>query len=558
MKKYLFKNKLELFLLIICITARAILNSLLALILKKIIDIMTSGTYMEFASFILATLIYFLISIIITVFSNIISLSYLRNINQMLRDELFCHIINLPFLEFKKERIGDFTSKLNNEIDIIINDYIANYMSIYADILSIVIGTCIIFYINIFFSMVMIGVCILLLLIVSLLSKRTVRPRELLIEEVRNYNSIIKEYLSGFATIKNFGIENYITTRFSMVVKSMEKVKYRFGWTVSIFEVFSSYLYFFVILIVLILGGIMSFRNMITIGSLIAIIQLLNNIISPVSDLSTRLTKIKSCKKIVQRYISDTSGKIEEATLKQAKFNLGIHLNDVTYSYDGNYNSIENATINFEKGKKYTIVGPSGSGKSTLYKLFCKYLDSYTGNIYIDGNNLNELDNMYISSIIAVVSQEIFLFNDTLRNNMSLGRVYSDTEIHKILNLVGLNNFVSSQGMGLDYPISEEGNNISGGEKCRIAIGRALLQRKKILILDEAFSGLDNIVAMKIEKDILNIQDLTLINITHKISMKMLKNYNEIVVMDSGKIVEIGDYDSLYKDKKLFFALCNE
>lgn len=558
MKKYIFKKKILLILLIVCISLKVVLNLYMAIIMKKMIDIIATGTQEEFISYSFIALIYFLISIIVTFISNAVSLSYIRAINQNMRNDLFIHIVNLPFIEFKKDRIGDFTSKLNNEVDIIINDYISNYIVIYADILSVIIGTWIIFYINRLFSLLMLAICILLLLIVYSLSRLTVKPRELVIEKIRDYNSSIKEYLSGFMTIKNFGIEKLIAEKFSRTVEIMENSKYKYGWIVSIFDIFSSYLNFAITVIVLILGGVMSFKNMITIGSLIAIIQLLNNIISPVSDLSTRVTKIKSSTKVVQAYISDTSWKLEEKTLQQKDFNSEIYLEDVTYSYDGIHNSIENVNLRFIKGNQYAIIGPSGSGKSTLYKVFCKYLSGYKGSIDIDGVNLNDLDNMSISSIIAVVNQEIFLFNDTLRNNMTLGRDYSDDEIIKILHSVGLDDFISKLGIGLDYLINEEGSNISGGEKCRIAIGRALLQKKKILILDEAFSSLDNIVATKIEKDILNITDLTLINITHRINKNMMEQYDEVIVMNNGNVSELGDYESLYKKGGLLFDLSNK
>lgn len=136
------------------------------------------------------------------------------------------------------------------------------------------------------------------------------------------------------------------------------------------------------------------------------------------------------------------------------------------------------------------------------------------------------------------------MFNDTIKNNLTLYDIdITDEKIDNIIHITGLTEFIENKGW--DFKLEENGRNISGGEKCRIAIARALLKNRNILILDEAFANLDKIIADKIEKDILNMKNITLINITHRISENMLRKYDQVIVMDDGKIKEMGAFSEL-------------
>ncbi|WP_181899326.1 ABC transporter ATP-binding protein [Lachnotalea glycerini] len=554
MKNLIMKKKGQFITILLLISVKIVLSSSMALILKQMIDILTYGNYREFCRFIFVAIVYFILSVVITVESTILNLSFFKYIGCSIRKGVFRNIIIKSVIEFREKKIGDFISRLNNEINIVESDCIANVLTIYADILSIIVACVLIFSINVKFAAVMLAIALLLLLTVTQLSNRAIKPRNKCIECMRNYNGKVKEYLTGYEVIKNFGIENPISVKFNKEVDLLENSIYQYGKVQASFEIISGYMNFAIMFLVIILGGFMTFRSVISIGSLIAIVQLLNGIISPVSDLSVRITKLKASRDVAKNLFESLTKEKEDTSEEKEVISSEIAFRDVVFSYDGNRNVIDHVSMVLEKGKKYSILGPSGSGKSTLYKLICQEYTNYLGDITIDGVEVRKLNQKSFHKMFSIVNQEVFLFNETLRENLILEREIPDAKIMEVTSLLGLQEMIEKRGM--DYLINEDGNNLSGGEKCRIAIARSLLQDKQILILDEAFSSLDRIVADKIESDILNIDNLTVINITHKINEKILERYDEIVMIDKGKIEEKGKYHELMLEQNLLFKFC--
>lgn len=207
------------------------------------------------------------------------------------------------------------------------------------------------------------------------------------------------------------------------------------------------------------------------------------------------------------------------------------------------------------KNKKYAIVGESGSGKSTLVKLLLNYYNTYSGNIYIDNKDVMNIKEENIFDLISMIQQDVFIFDDTIRNNVTLFKEYSDDEVKCALNKVVLISAIDLLKDNLETNMGENGANFSGGQKQRIALARAIVKKCPIIILDEATASLDNETAYKIEKSLLDIQDLTLVSITHKLIKENLKMYDEIIYIRSGEIIEKGSFDELMNDKGNFYSL---
>lgn len=207
------------------------------------------------------------------------------------------------------------------------------------------------------------------------------------------------------------------------------------------------------------------------------------------------------------------------------------------------------------KNKKYAIVGESGSGKSTLVKLLLNYYNTYSGNIYIDNKDVMNIKEENIFNLISMIQQDVFIFDDTIRNNVTLFKEYSDDEVKCALNKVVLISAIDLLKDNLETNMGENGANFSGGQKQRIALARAIVKKCPIIILDEATASLDNETAYKIEKSLLDIQDLTLVSITHKLIKENLKMYDEIIYIRSGEIIEKGSFDEIMNDKGNFYSL---
>jgi ABC-type multidrug transport system fused ATPase/permease subunit len=214
------------------------------------------------------------------------------------------------------------------------------------------------------------------------------------------------------------------------------------------------------------------------------------------------------------------------------EFKQGIEFKNVEFSYEEEEQRIlSDINLKVKKNGKYLIVGPSGGGKSTLLKLFRKYFEPTSGNITIDGFDLRDVKRDQYFKLVANIEQQVFIFEDTIKNNITLYKEYTDQEVNAALEASGLTEFVKNSPDGLDSILYDNGKNISGGERSRLVIARALLNKASILFMDEAFASLDMERAREIEKTILGLKDMTVINVSHVIFKDTRELYDRVIMV---------------------------
>ena len=291
-----------------------------------------------------------------------------------------------------------------------------------------------------------------------------------------------------------------------------------------------------------------------TVGTIIAFVQLLNNLAIPTSNLSLLANKRKSCDPIIEQYLAmlDKPKKTEKVKIEEKDFHY-IELKNLSYSTSDGVKILNGISYRFEADKNYAIVGASGSGKSTLLNLISGFNNAYKGNIYFDGIEIRDVEEESLYSLLSIVQQDTFIFNDTIRNNINLYRIDNEQDFNDAVNCAELDSVFKTRTA--EFECGENGVNLSGGEKQRIAIARSLIRKTPIIIMDEGTSALDQITTSNIERNLKHIPNLMRISVTHKLNAKILQLYDVILVMKEGKIVEEGEYEELMERKGDFYAL---
>lgn len=375
-------------------------------------------------------------------------------------------------------------------------------------------------------------------------------------ENLEQVTSVTKDLFSGFEVIKGFNISSKINEIFNTASKNVETSKKKYSVLESIIRGFSMSFSVTIFLGVLLIGGYLMYKKSITVGTAIIIIQLSTHIVGPVKLSISLINQIKSVSLIadkIETILEDTKDNSENTTLNN--FESTIEIRNLHFSYNNERKALNNINLNIDKNKKYAIVGESGSGKSTLIKLLMRYYNDYEGSILIDNNDLKNIYSSDLYKNMSMIQQNVFMFDDSIKENIRLYSNHTDNDIISSCKRSGLTKLIDRLPYGINSLVGENGNKLSGGEKQRIAIARALINNTQILILDESTSALDNETAYNLEKSLLNLDNLTLITVTHKLIKSILINYDEIIVMKNGKIIENGNFNDLLNRKGYFYSL---
>lgn len=284
---------------------------------------------------------------------------------------------------------------------------------------------------------------------------------------------------------------------------------------------------------------------------IILFVQLMNSVMNPLIEIPTLISKRNSCKPLFKKLGEII--KVEDNSKKEeVDFEKNITINNLEFSYEEN-RVLSGVNFTFEKGKTYAVVGASGSGKTTLLNLLVGRNLDYVGEILYDGKDLKNLSIDSLFEKISFVEQNVFVFDDTIENNVTM---YSNVDKDLLQDAIiksGLKSLIDEKG--LDYKCGENGCNLSGGEKQRISIARSLIKKSEILFMDEATSALDTETSSSVMNSVLDIDGLSKIVITHKLEEKILKRFDEILVLKNGKVYENGTFEELIEKNGLFRSL---
>lgn len=555
MKPYLKQNKLILFFAIIFNILSSFSYVFIAILLQKIMDTVMNKNITGFINITIFSIIYFIILGILLYLQSLLSKKVIDKIIYSIRLKLFQGIINNSIEEYEKLKTADYLSIINNDVKLLEDNYLIPIFDIVQYTIIFIASLGIMIYFDITVTIFVFIAILIMFIVPSIFAKRLENCQKLYSQQLSSFTNILKDLLAGFEIIKSYSIYNHALTKFNKSNKKTIDSKYTVDKLVALNEGISATLALFIQVLVIFLSSYFIITGRLTVGSLLGMIQASSNLANPLLMIFSNLPKIKSVDPIISKL---------EKFSKQADFNYKqngpssfehIYINNLSFSYNNNQKILKNISININSGKKYVIVGKSGCGKTTLIKLLLGYYSNYEGEIYYDHTKLSQINN--ISQLSSLIHQNIYLFNETIYDNICLHETYSSNQINYVLKQSGLSQFINQLPNRLLYEIKENGANLSGGQRQRVAVARALIRNKPLLILDESTSSIDKQTAYDIEKSLLTIKDLTLLTITHNLDKELLKLYDTIIFMDAGKIIETGSYDVLFNKKTSFYKFIN-
>ena len=478
-----------------------------------------------------------------------------RQIMSRYKNKVFKSILDRDYREFSKEKSGKFISILTENMKKIEQDYLHQYFNISKNISLMIFSLVAMFIGNWFLTLLVIIASIIPMMISGFIGQKSASLQNSSMIADQKYLAKVKDILAGFLVIKSFNVKEAIGKDYKNESEKLDEIYFIKGKFDVLSNVISQLSGMIVFLVAFGGGMYLVFGGHTTIGSVTAIVQLVNFVVMPLNEIGMGMSKFREGQATLNSF--EVKDVIELQTGKRKEyFDDVISFSNVDFSYPNAEEKIfNNLSLQIKKGEKIAIVGMSGSGKSTLLNLLLRFYDVTSGYISIDNQDLQAISAESLYNLMTIVQQDVYIFDDTLKANITLSQSFTEDDIKKAVQQSGLESYILENELGLQTLCGENGSNLSGGERQRLSIARALIRKTPILLLDEATSSLDNRVTTEIENSILEIQDLTVLVVTHKLNKSMLKKYNRILFMKNGVIVEDGSFDNLMDRKGEFYKL---
>ena len=554
-RRLFYKNKMCFIASVIMTIVMSFLNLMISWLIQQIMDSMANQNMQSVVrcAWIAASVV-----IAYTVANAVYRAVYprfLQRAMQQYRDYAFSRLTQKSLRSFSKEGTALYVSALTNDCTSIENNYLAATFTL-IEFLFCFLGALIMM---LYYSPVMLVLAVALSFLPVAVSmtagNRLTEQEKEISKKNERFVSIVNELLSGFPVIKSFRAETQASRLFSQRNEQAEEAKKNKRRTEQLISLLANDAGIIAQMGIFLAGAWLAISGKgVTAGVVIVFVQLMNYILNPISQVPLLWSNRKAAIALMEKLSDALSENVrEEGREKLNVFSEKIEVKDLTYGYEPESPVLKDLDVQFDAGKSYAIVGGSGSGKSTLLNLLMGSSSNYQGEICIDSVSIKNIESESLYQLMTSVQQNVFVFNDTIRNNVTMFHEFPDKEVTLALERSGLSEFIEKRGE--DFVCGENGANLSGGERQRISIARALLRKSPILLVDEATAALDAATARAVSFSILNLVGMTRIVVTHRLEEAILRRYDKILVMKNGTICEQGNFDTLMQQKGQFYSL---
>lgn len=456
---------------------------------------------------------------------------------------------------FRDESTAAYLSALTNDAASVEADYLAQQLAVITKTVTFFGALFMMLWYSPLLTAIAVGVTALPLAASLLTGGRLQAAEKQVSERNRDFTAALSDCLSGFAVVKTFKAEREIFQLFAESNRALEQEKFSRRRLKVLIGMIGAVTGLVAQLGVFLAGAWLALSGSgLTAGMVILFVNLMNFMIGPVSELPALLAGRRAALGLI--------GKLADALEKDgsaggsrtlSRLEHGIELRDVSFGYEAGKDVLHHVSACFEAGRAYAIVGGSGSGKSTLLNLLLAENTGYRGSVLLDGTELRELSPEALYGLMSVIHQNVFVFNASIRDNVSMFREFPQEALDEAIRRAHLRELLDARGA--DYLCGENGKGLSGGEKQRVSIARSLLKKSSVLLVDEATAALDVQTAHQVSSDILDLTGMTRIVVTHSLEEALLRRYDGIFVLKNGTLAESGSFDELMQRKGYFYAL---
>lgn len=546
MKKYFVRASRQMTGLVLSAILVSISEVLLALSMKRALEMLINRERSGLSEFALLFLGVIMLSGLGYFLSGVAAASFKRKYLTELKRDYAETMLNMSMDHFANYAKGSISSGISNDINKLETQYLDTIIKLIRQGTSFLLAGAVLFYFN-----PLLAVCICLFtLLLFFAPQKTHKNMYLLGQEfstsMAEYSIKIQEILNGFLLIKVSNLTEMFKLELNHLNQKSEEVRYKLGIKESVLTSVLAIFSLMAFYVPFIIGAIFVYFGKVGIGALIAVINLSGSIINPVQQIGINLANLKAGRGILEtmlNFINEESAPVSQheitenheheelhEELKEAPdFHESLSLERVQFGYRERI-ILSNFSANIKKGSKTLILGASGSGKTTLLNLIAGLYTNYQGSILIDGREIRDLSRSFLSSCMAIVPQESFIFNRSLKENIVLSESLDTTRFEKVCREARLDDLIQKLPEGNNTILGEGAQNLSGGEKQRIGIARAFYQNAPIILADEPTSSLDEENASMIF-DILLKSDATVICVTHKISETQRRKFDSVLML---------------------------
>ena len=559
---YLIEKKFNIFIVFILCFVTTLISILGTRLNGYTIDKFIETGDMKGLAFICIILVLmYLVNIFSTYYQNIVMVKISQRVSAKIRKELFTALQKLPLKYFDNNSSGDLMSRLTNDVDNINTTLSQSVTQLFSGIINVV---------GMLIAMLLLSPILTLIGMITvpltfIATKTLVKKTQSFFvkqqRELGNLNGYIEEMVSGQKVVLLFSEEEKVKEEFSEINERLTKSAIIAQGVSSFMGPINNFINNISYLIISVVGGYLILKGSgITVGIVFSFLLYMRNFTRPINEIMNLFNTIQGALAGAERVfevIDEEKEKDKDNAVNIDNIEGHVELRGVTFSYSNGKEILKNVSLEAKKGEVIAIVGPTGAGKTTIVNLLTKFYDIDSGEILIDGKNIDEITRESLRKTVAMVLQDTYLFSETVSENIRYGRLdASDEEVIEAAKMADAHHFIKQLPQGYDTVLSDNGSNLSQGQRQLLAIARAILSNASILILDEATSSIDTRTEVLIQNAMLKLMEgKTTFVIAHRLST--IRNADKILALKDGEIIESGTHDELLAKEGFYANLYN-